>query len=152
MCSHFHRKHQRKRVNDCLSCCYHMLSRNPPLPVEVSDPDRLLAFKEPIVAADSESAVYPPSIPVPVFGNRCRFLQEAGHFPDGFSFSLQEFPVRISRFCRQLQCKRWDYVSALSLELDQSSGTETRWFLGKWKPRGPFPRNIESLFSSRENK
>lgn len=37
-----------------------MLSRNPPLPAEVSDPDRLLAVKEPIAAADSESAVYTP--------------------------------------------------------------------------------------------
>lgn len=103
-----------------------MLSRNPPLPVEVSHPDRLLALKEPIVDAGSESAVYLSPHPVPVFGNQCGFLQEAGHFPDGFSCSLEEFPVRTSRFCRQSQCKACDYVIGLSLELDQSSGTETR--------------------------
>lgn len=66
-----------KPVNDCLSCCCHMLSRNLPLPMEVLDPDRLLASKEPIVAADSESAVYlsphpSPSLLSEISADSCR--------------------------------------------------------------------------------
>lgn len=62
-----------------------MLSRNPPLPVEVLDPDRLLAFKEPIVAADSESAVYlPPTLPRPCFRKSVQIPAGSGAFPGWF--------------------------------------------------------------------
>lgn len=63
-----------------------MLSRNPPLPAEVSDPDRLLAVKEPIAAADSESAVYipPPTLPRSCFRKSVQIPAGSGAFPGWF--------------------------------------------------------------------
>lgn len=103
-----------------------MLSRNPPLPVEVSDPNRLLASKEPIVAVDSESAVYLPPHPSlfsEISADSCR---KRGISRMVSRLAWRNFPFESLPFESLLQRKRWDYVIALSLELDQSSGTETQ--------------------------